>query len=339
MADQPAALEGVLRILQINEAHICGHMLQLSAELGIADLLAAGPRDAAGLATDTGTDPDALHRLLRFLAGQGIFTEDEAGRFSLTPTGDCLRSDHPQSLLDLLRWSTVVSRTFQDARHSLRTGLPAFPEAFGQPLFEYLRDHPEVGGHFNGAMAGFSRLESAAVTGAYDFSGARVVVDVAGGDGTLLADLLKAHPAAEGVLLEQPHVVEDAARRFEAEGLAARCRVTSGDFFEEIPASGDLYILKSIIHDWADDDALRILTACRRAMAPGSRLLLIEAVVPPGNTPGEAKLRDVVMLTLLGGRERTQEEYAQLLGKAGLRLARVIGTRSPLQILEAVPAA
>jgi hypothetical protein len=338
MAEQPPAVEGVLRILRINEAHICGHMLQLAAELGIPDHLAAGPRDAAGLAAATGTQPDALYRLLRFLAGQGVFSEDADGRFALTPAGDCLRSDHPQSLLDLILWSRTVSRTLQNAEHSLRTGLPAFPETFGQPFFEYLRDHPGVDAHFNGAMAGFSRLESAAVIGAYDFSGARVVIDIAGGDGTLLADLLKANPAAEGVLLEQPHVAGEAVRRFEAEGLAARCRVTSGDFFEAIPASGDLYILKSIIHDWADDDALRILTACRRAMAPGARLLLIESVVPPGDTPGEAKLRDVVMLALLGGRERTRDEYEALLAKAGLRLGQVIGTRSPLQILEGLPA-
>lgn len=337
MAEQPSALEGALKILQINEAHFCGHMLQVTAELGIADLLAAGPRDAADLAAATGTRPDALYRVLRFLAGQGIFTEDADGRFSLTAAGDCLRSDHPNSLLALVRWSTVVARTLQDAKYSLRTGLPAFPETFGQPLFAYLRDHPEDNAHFNGAMAGFSRLESAAVTGAYDFSAARVVVDVAGGDGTLLADILKASPATEGVLLEQPHVAEDAAARFDAEGLAARCRAVGGDFFTGIPASGDLYILKAIIHDWADEDAIRILTACRHAMTPDSRLLLIETVVPPGNTPHESKLRDIIMLTLLSGRERTQDEYAELLAKAGLRLRQAIGTRSPLHILEAVP--
>lgn len=327
-----------IRLLQLNFAFVQARALQLVAELGVADLLADGPRTVEDLAVATSTHPDALRRLLRALAGCDVFTEQPPHGFALTATGHHLRTDHPASVRSFVMVSGVVSPVFIEAMHSLRTGDPTFPKAFGEPFFDYLRSHPEHGALFDTAMADRARLDAAAVVDAYDFAGARRVVDVGGGNGTLLAAILHANPETTGVLFDQPHVVDAARERIGAEGLADRCAVSGGDFFSDDVPDGDVYLLRLILHDWPDDRAAAILRNCRRAMAPGDRLLIIEEVPPAGDAPHPAKINDFIMLLLLSGRERTGDEHAALLAEAGLRLTGVVGTASAVSVIEAVPA-
>jgi hypothetical protein len=230
----------------------------------------------------------------------------------------------------------LFGRAFSDAEYSLRTGQPAFPKTYGRPLFDYLRDSPEDGAAFTAAMAGFAATEAQEILAAYDFGAARRIVDVGGGDGTLLTAVLAANPGQTGELLDQPEVAAAARERITAAGLDGRATAAAGDFFSSVPAGGDLYLLKWIIHDWPDEQAVAILRRCRSAMAPGSRLLLIERVLPDTDAPHTSKVWDFTMLVVLGGRERTKAEYARLLSSAGLRLERVLpGAESDL--LEAVP--
>jgi ketosteroid isomerase-like protein len=324
-------------LMKVNENLTHGWALQLAAELGIADQLSAGPRSSANLAVTTATHPQAMYRLLRTLSGAGVFTEVEPGIFGLAPCGTHLRTDDPQSIRAIMMISNLFSRAFIDAMHSMRTGEPAFLQTFGEPLFAYLRRHHDLGALFNAAMAAITRLETAAILDAYDFATARRIVDVGGGDGTLLTAILRAQPAAAGVIFDQPEVIDDARARIRASGLAKRCSVVGGDFFEDVPSGADLYLLKWVLHDWSDAQAVEILHNCRRAMPPGSKLLLIERVIPPGDTPHSSKVIDFTMLVIVGGKERTGEEYAALLAKAGLRLTRVVTTSAESSIIEAVP--
>ncbi|WP_217143780.1 methyltransferase [Streptomyces sp. AC627_RSS907] len=317
---------------------IAARTLHLVAEAGIADLLANGSQAVEQLAAASQTHPDALQRLLRLLASHGVCREVVTGVFELTDIGQHLRSDHPESVRSMLTFSGRVSQAFTDARHSLLTGTATFPESFGQPFFALLREEPEMGALFNESMAEVTRMDSAAVTEAYDFSEARRVVDLAGGDGTLLTAILEAFPSTAGVLFDQPHMAPVVRQQIDAAGLRERCEFTGGDLFGSLPQGGDVYLLKWILHDWPEPDAIAVLRGCRRAMAPDSKLLIIEHLIPPGNAPHPSKVYDVVMLVLLGGRERTREEYGKMLTEAGLTLQRVIDTGSALSIIEARPA-
>lgn len=312
-------------------------MIHVAAKLGLADLLAAGPRPVADLAVAAGAEPQALHRLLRALASLGIFAEDEAGDFALTPRAELLRSDVQGSLRDvaLLYGEDWLWQAYGTMTHSVRTGAPAFAKVHGQPFYGYLHAHPRAAARFNAAMTGFSSHETAAILEAYDFSRVRSVADIGGGRGALLAALLRAHPQMTGTLLDLPSVVADASQALDEMGIAERARILAGDFFDEAPAGADLYVMKSVLHNWDDIDAVRILATCRAAMAPEARLLVIERVVPEGNAPSEAKLFDIDMLVVAGGRERTEADYRRLFGEAGLALARVAGTRSPLSVIVA----
>ncbi|MFF9480696.1 methyltransferase [Streptomyces sp. NPDC014733] len=326
---------GGTRLLHLSDGLLAARALHLVAAAGVADALAAGPRPVAELAAATRTHPDALHRLLRVLAGEDVFREVRPGVFALSPTGQYLRSDHPESVHALLAFCELVGRSFADAMHSLRTGEATFPRTYGRPFFDHLRAHPEADGLFNAGMAQVSRRDAAALVDAYDFGGARTVVDIGGGDGGLLLPVLGAFPGTDGVLFDQPHVVAAARERIAAAGLADRCRTVAGDLFGALPPGGDLYLLKWILHDWPDEEAVAILRGCRQAMGPDGRLLVIERLIPAGNHPHPAKMLDLVVLVLLGGRERTAQEYEALLDEAGLTACRVIGTASGLSILEA----
>jgi hypothetical protein len=326
------------RLIQLSEGFGAARAVQLAAEIGVADHLGDGPRSATDLATATATHPGALHRLLRALAGVGVFTEVEAGRFALTPVGERLREDHPQSLRNWVLFQGMFNGVYAAAMHSIRTGGPTFPEVFGEPIFDYLDRHPDQGAVFNRAMAEHSRLTGAALAEAYDFSGAGRLVDVGGGDGSFLCAVLAAHPGAAGVVFDLPYVADAAQKQIAAAGLGDRCTFAGGDFLREVPAGGDVYLLKGIVHNWADDEARLLLANCRRAMGPTGRLLLIEWLVPTGDTPHPSKLIDLSMLLVYGGSERTEEEYADLLAGAGLRLAGVVGSASSLKVVEALPA-
>jgi SAM-dependent methyltransferase len=273
---------------------------------------------------------------MRALTGIGIFTETD-GSFALTAIGQLLRRDVAGSLNGVAAlygeewlWS-VYGRTL----HSVQTGEPAFAGVHGMSFYEFLDTHPGPATQFQSAMGAFSRLEAAAIAEACDFAGSSTVVDVGGGNGTLLAVLLAAYPSLHGVLFDQPRVVSDAERVFAESGVSARARWVGGDFFSGLPSHGDVYLLKSVLHNWTDADARRILACCHRAMAPGARLLVAERIVRTDAGPSEAKLFDINMLVVVGGRERTEAEYRRLLEVSGFTVRRVIGTKSPVSVIEA----
>jgi hypothetical protein len=277
--------------------------------------------------------------VLRALAGSGIFAEDEQGRFALTPLAEPLRSDVSMSLRAYaeMQGGPWVWQSMGAMEHALRTGEPAFRHLFGMSGFEAQAANPELGRLQVEGLASVGRAQDAAILAAYDFRDARTIVDVAGGQGALLRGILAAAPEARAVLLDVPHVIAMARPRFAEAGLADRAELVTGDFFAGVPTGGDLYILRKVIHDWYDAEAVAILRSCRAAMRPGAKLLLIETVVPEGNDYAYAKLLDLLMLVYPGGQERTLAEYRTLLATAGFELRAVIPTASSVSLLEAVP--
>jgi len=310
------------------------------AELGVADHFAGGPRSAEELAEATGAHAPSLYRLLRFTAALGYFVEGADRTFTLAPLGDALRSDAPGHARSTVRMlaGPVGMGALGDVVHSVRTGEAGVEKAFGMSLFDYLAGEPEQAAYFNEAMIGFHGMEPPAVAAAYDFSDIGVLVDVGGGTGNLLTTILNANPRMRGVLYDMPHVAAEARRAVEAKGLAGRCDVAEGSFFDAVPDGGDAYVLSHIIHDWDEERCLRILANCRAAMRGRGRLLLVEMVIPPGNDFHLSKLTDFTMLVFTpGGQERTEGEYAELFAKAGFRLTRVVPTDSAVSVVEAVP--
>jgi hypothetical protein len=313
--------------------------LYVAAKLGIPDLLRDEPKSSGDLAQATGTHAPSLYRVLRALDSVGVFAEDDRGRFALTPLGATLRTDVPGSL----RYFAIEELgenhypAWERVLHSVETGAIAFDHVYGVSKWQYMAGHSDEARIFDAAMSSFSSVVAGAVVAAYDFSSSATVVDVGGGDGTLLAAILKANPSLRGVVADLPHVVEGAQRRLEAEGLADRCEVAAGSFFDSAPV-GDTYVLKFIIHDWDDQQSAAILRNCRSAMAANGRVLLVEAAIQPGTATSFSKYVDLNMLVMTGGRERTEAEYRSLLDSAGLRLARVIPTYTEMSILEAVQA-
>lgn len=287
-----------------------------AAKLGIADRLADGPRTSAELADQVGADADALGRLLRLLAGLGIVSRDDGDRFCLTPRGELLRTTGG-SMRDLaICYGEQFYRPLAELPHSVRTGEPSFPRVFGKPWLEYYADHPEAARVFDSAMAAGSAF-FAELAHVYDFTRARTIVDIGGGNGALLAAVLATHPHLTGVVLEVPHVVATTRDWLRQHGLADRCEVIGGDFFASVPAGGDVYLLSRILHDWEDERCLALLGSCRNAMTPDSQLLIIERVVPAGGEPSLALEWDIHMLANTGGRERTAAEYHALLDRSG----------------------
>ncbi len=313
-------------------------MIHVAAELGVADRLADGERDCDDLAAACGADADGLFRLLRGLASLGIFQETAPRRFGLTPLAELLRSDHPQSLRQFARMlGEEHYLSWNDLLHSVRTGENAFRRGHGMSVFEWYQQNPRRAEIFDGAMTDFSRNETEAMLASYDFSGIHHLVDVGGGRGELLQRVLQAHGHLRGTLFDQPQVV---AKALVPEELEGRLSLEGGDFFAAAPAGADAYLLKHIIHDWADEACRTILGHIRASMAPGARVLLVEQVIPPGNSRHPSKLLDLNMLVMTeGGRERTPGDYALLLESAGLRLSRIVSTPSAVSVVEAVAAA
>jgi hypothetical protein len=333
------SLPAHVQLIQMSAGAWVSAAVYAAAKLGIADHLADGARSAADLAAATGTHAPSLHRFLRTLAGFGIVAEGPAERFSLTPLGEALKSKAPGSAR-----STLIAfggpgfwRGWEALIYSLETGKPGFDKVWGLPLFDYLAQDPEAASHFSEAMVGFHGSEPPTVAEAYDFSDVGTVVDVGGATGNMLAAVLARHPGVRGVLFDLPHVLRDAPAFLKARGVDARATLEAGSFFERVPAGGGAYLLSHIIHDWSEEQCLTILGHCRNAMGPNGRLLIVETVLPEGNTPHQGKLQDLVMLVFPGGQERTEAEYGTLLGKAGFRLRRVIPTTSVVSIVEAVP--
>jgi O-methyltransferase domain/Dimerisation domain len=313
--------------------------IYVAAKLGIADLLQDGPKSTLALAKRAEAHEPSLYRVLRALASRGIFTEHTGCRFALSPAAEWLRSDQPGSLRPyaIMMGEQWVWRSVGDMLHSVRTGEPGFQHVFGARTFDYYADHPDGARFAIEGMTSRSAAENIAIVDAYDFSGASAIIDVAGGQGSLLCSILLANSHLHGTLFDMRHVIDTAGALLERHGLSGRCQLAAGDFFDFVPAGADIYILKKVIHDWADTDARIILSNCRGSMTKTGRLLLIELVVAPPNAPSFAKMLDLLMLAYAGGRERTEDEYRELLSSAGFCLLRVIPTASPVSIIEAIP--
>jgi SAM-dependent methyltransferase len=313
-------------MLEFMYGSITPQAIRAAAKLGIADIVASAPATAAELAATAGADPTALSRLLKFLASIGIFSQDTQGKFRQTPLSDTLRVDHPQSVRGAAIGfgSAYFWDAFAHLPEAVVTGRPAFDDAFGASFFDYLAAHPEDAASFDAAMTSMSSTDLPAILAAYDFSSFECVVDVGGGHGALLHGILSANPKLRGVLVDLPSVVAK-AEKLRSEAVSPRCEVVGGDIFEAVPRGADGYLARLVIHDWNDDDALKILKNCRAAISPGGKLLLIESVLKETNEPDPARLGDVWMLALTpGGKERTESEFASLLGRAGFALTRVI---------------
>lgn len=335
-ASAPPPPGGAL-MLQMVTGTWLAQAISVAATLGIADLLAAGPRAPAELAERTGTHANTLYRLLRALAGAGIFAEDAEGRFENTPLSDLIRSDTPGSLRAMSRFvgSAESWLPWGDLLESVRTGACAFERRYGMPFFAYTARRPEFAAVFNEAMTSITDHVADAVADALDLGAYATLVDVAGGQGVLLATVLAKTPGQRGVLFDQAEVIAGAHSVLEKGGVADRVQLASGDFFVSVPEGGDAYLLKYILHDWDDERAGRILASIHRAAKPGARLFVIDAVLPPGNTPDVGKLMDLAMLIQPGGMERTQKAFAALLGGAGFSLERVVPTGTHVSIIEA----
>jgi O-methyltransferase domain/Dimerisation domain len=314
-------------------------LIHVAAKLGLADHLALKAQTATELARSVAAEPGPLYRLLRALASVGVFSESAGGVFEMTPMAELLCSDRPGSLRStaILYGDEVVWDAYGRLSHAVASGRPAFDHLYGQPFYDYLGQHPATAALFHEAMTGFSEQEATAILAAWDFPAIRMIVDVGGGQGALMAALLRAHPQLQAVIFDQSPPGDDARRLFADPDIGARARFVQGDFFAAVPEGADLYVLKSVVHNWNDPAAVAILRACRAAMPPRGRLLLAERVVPLGNEPAEAKLFDINMLVTAGGQERTEAEYARLFQAAGLEMKRVISTGSPLSLVEAMP--
>ena len=333
----PSELPPNVAVFQIASAAMASQALWVVAELGVADHVPDEGLDVPAIARAAGADPDTLYRVMRLLASMGVFHERDGQQFGHTPLSQTLRSDHPARARAAVRLIAMPPfwKAMGDLEHSVRTGEPAWSKSHGMSVFDYLGQHPEEAALFNDAMIGIHGSEPPAVAEAYDFSGMKTVVDVGGGTGNLLIHILRRHEHLSGILFDLPQAAEPARERLAAEGLAQRCRVEPGSFFEKVPTGADAYLLSHVIHDWDEATCLRILSTCRLAIKGDAKLLLVEMVVPGPNQPHPAKALDLVMLTIPGGRERTAAEYGDLLGQAGLRLQRVIPTASPVSIVEA----
>jgi hypothetical protein len=324
-------------LLQIATGFWASRALYIAAKLGIADRLAGGSESAEALASACGVHAGSLQRVLRALASLRVFAEDSQGRFIQTPLSLGLRSGSTGSLREfvVMLGEPESWLAWGDVMYSVRTGQSAFEHVFGATLFDHMAAHPDAARTFDAAMAERGAAENEAVLAAWDFPQTGWVVDVGGGQGSLLAAVLRSREGLNGILFDIAHVVERAGLMFEAQGLARRWQGVAGDFFTDpLPAAADLYLLKKVIHDWDDTQAVAILQACARAMSPASRLLLIEPAIAPDNEPSFAKLLDLFMLVWPGGRERTVPEHARIIAAAGLELRRSVVTRSPLSILE-----
>src|SRR5215217_797811 len=319
------ALRPSLALRRLVNGYQVTQAIHVAAVLGLADLLADGPRSSDDLAAATTTHPGTLYRLLRALAGAGVFQEEEDRHFALTDLGACLRLDAPEPVAG---WATFVGESshwqaWSALLHSVRTGENAFRHVHGIDSWTFRSRRPELSASFDRAMTDLSRQLSTAILAAYDFGRFGQIIDVGGGNGAFLAAILAKHPMTHGVLFDQPHVVSGAGPIVAAAGVADRCEVVGGSFFDAVPAEGDAYVLKSILHDWEDEDCVRILRVCRRAMADGVALLAVERELGPPNASPDGKFSDLNMLVGPGGRERTPEEYAALFAAAGFRFVGV----------------
>ncbi|MGH9865854.1 MAG: methyltransferase [Candidatus Acidiferrales bacterium] len=332
---KPPAHVSMMQLL--SGVHIAGAISCL-AQMGIPDLVEAGPKSTEDLANQIGADPEALYRLMRATASVGVLSEGPDGKFSETPMSAVLRSNGNPSLraFAIMGGREWHGRGWSRLEYCVRTGKQALDQIYGMPIFEYLKQHPDEGQIFNDAMTSISMGDSPAVVDAYSFDGIRSIVDVGGGHGFLLATILARHPQMRGTLYDESHVIEG-AKDGPLKPVMERCTLASGDMFSSVPAGADAYIMKHIIHDWPDELCMKILQACRKGLNPGGKLLVVDDVVPPGNDFYLGKFLDLQMLIFPSGKERTEKQFRELFAAAGWKLSRVVPTATPICIVEGIP--
>lgn len=330
------------QLMQIASGYQLSACLYVAAKLNIADLLADGARSADQLAAITGTNADALYRVLRALISVGIFAEPQPRTIALTPAAEPLRRDVPDSVHGLALWGAdpFLIHVTSDLLYSVETGKPAVEHLYGKPAFECIASMPRVQAAFNQGMTAISRDFAPAVLDAYDFSGIGTLMDVAGGQGSFLCEALRRHPKMNGILLDLSHVAAEAKSTMRSMSVDDRCEAVAGNFFEHVPSGADAYFMQHIIHDWDDEHALKIIRNIRKALAgrPNGRMLIVDAVLPETSEPHPAKLLDLIMLTIPGGRERTKSEWRDLCAKGGFTISRIVPTRVGKCVIEAHPA-
>ena len=325
-----------IAITQMIFGFVPAKAIHIAANLNLADLIATeGPMTASQLAQKTGSHEESLYRVLRALCSNGIFEENAQGKIALTPMAECLQEDHPESMKAMaISAGGLFYKSYTELPYSVQTGKAGFEKALGMGPFDYLTKNPEEGKTFDRAMTNFHGGETQPMIDHYNFSTFDTVVDIGGGNGDVLSSVLTQNPGIKGVLFDMPAVVERAKANIANNGLTARCQLHGGNFFESVP-SGDAYILRHIIHDWNDQDATAILNNCRKAMNPGAKVLVVEAVIPKGNEPHPFKWLDITML-MIGGKERTSDQFEQVFSKAGLRITRIIPITPAISIVEGV---
>ncbi|MFZ1989333.1 MAG: methyltransferase [Alphaproteobacteria bacterium] len=328
-----------MQLIQMGCAYWTSQMVLVAAELSLADRLAKGPRNADELARELGLNAPAFYRFMRSLAGLGILTQRADGAFALTALGEALKTGASGAARSsILMLTGLVGPAWDRLSDSLKTGTPSFNDVFGVPIFEHLAKRPDQAAMFSETMVGFHNLEPPAVAAAYDFSPFKTIVDVGGATGNMLCNILGRHKAPRGLLFDMPHVVTEAPAFIAERGLRDRISIESGSFFEAVPKGHDAYIMSHIIHDWTPEQCGTILGNCRKAIAPNGKLLIVEMVLPEGDTPHPGKMLDMMMLVGPGGQERTGKEYEALLAKSGFRMTRIVPTNSDVSVVEAVPA-
>lgn len=330
-------------LIEIIGGYMSSQALSLAAELKLADHIEAGIVTSRGLAAVTKTHQPSLYRLLRTLVAVGLFTEPVPDHFGLTDVGEQLRSDSPNSLWAFTRFFTspALFSSWQQAKHTIETGECAFDHVHGKNVYVYLAEHAELSTLFNVAMGQESRIAAGLVAAGYDYSGVRKVVDIGGGDGTVVAAILGANEHLTGVVFDSEAGVAEADGVLAAAGVADRAEVVAGDFFSSVPTDGDLYLIKSVFQDWDDEPARGLLRTVRAHIPSDATLLIIGSVLPDtANTDNPVMFyTDINMLVTAGGRERTESEFRALLTETGFSVASVgHGAAGPLSIIKAVPA-
>ncbi len=325
------------QMLQMITSYWSATSIHVAAKLRLADHVKNAPQTADTLAMLTGTQPQALYRLLRALSSVGIFEEDADGRFGLTPMAECLLDMHGSQRAVALMMGDEHYRSWGELLYCVQTGKPGFDHVYGKPIFDWLSEHPEEAKIFDAAMTGFHGPETQAMIEAYDYAGINMLVDVGGGNGTVISAVLKKNPAMNGILYDLPNVIDRAKKNLADAGLASRCETIAGSFFESAPAGGDAYQMRHIIHDWTDEQCHTILTHIRKVIPKSGKLLVIEMVIKPRNEPQPAKWLDLNMLVLPGGKERTEAEYRVMYAKAGFELTRIVPTPTEVSVIEGKP--
>jgi hypothetical protein len=308
------------------------------AELGVADLVQTSqPQPVEHLARATKTHEASLYRILRFLASHGLFQETENRHFDHTPLSASLRTDAPGSYRAGAQMFHHLFAGWDGLHHSVQTGEPGFNKVFGTPVFDYIQAHPEMGPIFDAGMSSLNFYETAAMLDAYDFTGINVLADIGGGNGSLLSAALARYPNMKGILFDLGHVVGRAKEKLKDAGLADRCTVMAGSFFESIPAGADAYLFRHIIHDWTDKQCMQILGHCRKAILANGKLLIVDCVVPAGNALSPSKDLDMTMLAFPGGQERTEAQFRSLLKASGFELKSITRTTTMINVVEGKP--